>query len=143
MESGRTIESGARRAFRWSACALLCVLLAVQILRRGPLRLEAPEFVLSNGVGPQRASIPFLRFLRSIAPHLPRESTVAILYPDAGRDIIPYLIAIGQLPDQNVLPPAGLGENPEWVACFGEAPGDPRYRPVVSVEGGSLLHRER
>jgi hypothetical protein len=91
----------------------------------------------------QRASIPFLRFLRAVQPHLPSEGTVAVLFPQLAGDMTPYLIAIGQLPDQKVLPPAALGDGPEWVACFGQCVADPRYRHVASVEGGSLFRRKR
>jgi hypothetical protein len=74
---------------------------------------------------------------------VPKGVSVALV--DSGAEgAYPFLIAVGQLPDQRVLPALALasgGPGPDWVACWGRGIRDDRYVPVDFFEGGLLLRR--
>lgn len=130
-------------AARWAGWALLFALLVVEIARRGPLTLRRPATVLSNGVPVQRTTQPYLVFLDEVRRRLPRGATVAVVHAESPSPM-PYLIAIGQLPDQTVLPPEAIGtDRPEWVAAFGRAFSESGFRPVGTFSGGTLLRRSQ
>ena len=131
---------------RWACVAVLTGLLGAAIARRDPLTLEAPATVLSHCLPAQKASEPFLLFLRSIRRTVPPGATIALRTPEAPNIGPTYLIAVGQLPEHDVWPVflQGTEESPvlaEWVACFFTDFHDPRYLRVESLENGSLLRR--
>src|SRR2546422_11556070 len=133
---------------RWACAAALFALLCLQVVLRGPLTFRAPATILSNSLPPQKDSEPYLFFLRDIRSRVPRGATVAVLTPE-GPNIGPiYLIAVGQLPEQNVWPVVTWGSraspvHAEWVACFFTNLEDPLYRRVDLLPNGALFRRIR
>ena len=132
-------------AARWSA-ALLLVLIAIQVHRRGSIR-HWPSTVISNAYVPLRAAEPLLLFLEEVARRVPEGARVVVL---AGNDSLlgseelgpKFLFGLSQLPRQIVLPEqalASMASGPLWVACFGRAFADGRFRPVASFAGGTLF----
>lgn len=104
---------------------------------RGPIEWKAPATVVSNGNPASLDNEPFLLFLQSMRGRLPAGATVVVLSPDSAREPptgISYLLAVGQLPDQVVLPWTVLrdphAQPPRYVATFLRAMNDGRYRIV-------------
>jgi hypothetical protein len=135
---------------RWIGVLILFVLLCAEIVAHGPLTLRPPATILSNAARVQKETEPYLLFLGWVAPRVPSGSKLAIRTPDA----LWYFIALGQLPDQVVVPATGergplgadadAGGDAEWVACYFANLDDPRFRRVESyVPNGSLYRRLR
>jgi hypothetical protein len=118
------------------------------ILSRGPLTLRAPETWVSNGPATQRTDIPFFRVLRQVRGILPPGATVAVLGPNLRTEIGPMedLIAIGQLPHNDVVPARAVVERktppPQYVAVQQSDFSDDRYRVVAILESGRLYERQ-
>jgi hypothetical protein len=129
---------------RWIGVLVLFVLLCAEVAARGPLTLRPPATILSNAAKVQRETEPFVLFLRWVAPRVPAGGTLAIRTPNA----LHYFVALGQLPDQVVVPAAGErgpltaddGE-PDWVACYFANLDDPRYHRVATYEPNGSLYR--
>ncbi len=132
-------------AARGSAAVLL-VLIALQVHRRGSVR-QWPSTVITNAYVPLRAAEPLLLFLQEVARRVPDGDRVVVL---AGDDSIlgsaelgpKFLFGLSQLPRQIVLPERELESTAPgtlWVACFGRAFADERFRPVASFAGGTLF----
>jgi hypothetical protein len=132
-------------ATRWSA-AILLVLIAVQVHRRGSIR-HLPSTVISNAYFPLREAEPLLLFLEEVARRVPEGDRVVVL---AGEDSVfgsaelgpKFLFGLSQLPRQIVLPEQALesaASGQLWVACFGRPCPDERFRPVASFAGGTLF----
>jgi hypothetical protein len=88
--------------------------------------------------------VPLLRFLRAVGAHVPKGATLALVSGTKEDPTTPFLIAVGQLPDQTVLPEISLQPSlpaPDWIACFGRCVDDARYVRAGSFEGGWLLQR--
>ena len=104
---------------------------------RGPIEWKSPATVVSNGNPASLDHEPFLLFLQSMRRRLPAGATVVVLSPESAReppDGISYLLAVGQLPEQVVLPWTVLrdpgAQPPQYVATFLRAMNDGRYRIV-------------
>ncbi|HEY2798384.1 MAG TPA: hypothetical protein VGK26_10895 [Thermoanaerobaculia bacterium] len=132
---------------RWIGVAVLFVLLCAEVAAHGPLRLEAPRTILSNAARVQKETEPYFLFLRWVAPRVPPGARLAIRTPA----YLWYFVALGQLPDQIVVPATGErgplspdAGDADWVACYFANLDDPRYRRVASyVPNGSLYQRLR
>jgi len=131
---------------RRACIAVLFALMCREVVGRGPLSFHAPATVLSNCLPAQRASEPFILFLREVASRVPARATVALRIPE-GPNIGPtFLIAVGQLPRQVVWPLIAWGSGPspplaDWVASYATDFQDARYRRVASLERGALFRR--
>jgi hypothetical protein len=119
---------------------------------RGPLRLVAPRTVFSNGHPSQQAIEPYLLFLRDAREFLPPGASVLVeLAPGTTNPTPPNLapffyVALGQLPDQRVIPspPELRGrEVDEFMACFGGECSLTGYREFVRLPTGVLYVRLR
>jgi hypothetical protein len=137
-------EASRSDIFLWLAIAVFLSASVVQIVRRGPLRLEKPVTVVSNGNATFYA--PLLIFLAQIARTIPPGATVS-LAPPTGRDPsnwLDYWVAVGQLPRQRVvfagrfLPQRSTGEIPLFVACYGGEFVDSRFRLIRRFPEGGL-----
>jgi hypothetical protein len=131
----------------WSAALGLLALLVMTVLSRGPLTLRPPATVMSNSHPGLPSPDPYILFLRQAAARIPPGQTVVFLlaHPEAELAIGgSYLIALGQMPDQVVLPRTALSADsapPDWVACFGAQFSDHRFQPAGSIAGGTLFRR--
>jgi hypothetical protein len=112
---------------------------------RGPLTLRAPASVLSNAHSVMQASEPYLLYLVSLRERIPAGATIVALSPDSKDDSptgIPYLLALGQLPAQTVVPWTVLrdpgAEPPRYVAVFRRGFHDDRYRLVSQTADDQL-----
>jgi hypothetical protein len=134
-------------AARWSA-AILLVLIAIQVHRRGSIR-HWPSTVISNAYVPLRAAEPLLLFLEEAARRVPEGERIIVLAGDdsllGSAELGPkFLFGLSQLPRQIVLPEQALESTAPgtlWVACFGRAFVDERFRRVASFAGGTLFRR--
>jgi hypothetical protein len=129
---------------RWIGIGILFVLLCAEVLARGPLELKVPQTIVSNASTVLKISEPYLVFLHGVAARVPRGATLAIRTPNP----LWYFVAIGQLPEQTVLPATAErgpldGPETEWVACYFANLDDPRYERVESSMNGSLHRRRR
>ena len=132
---------------RWIGVLVLFVLLCAEVVAHGPLRLEQPATILSNAARVQKETEPYVVFLHWVAPRVPPGAKLAVRTPND----LWYFVALGQLPDQVVVPATGergpLAGDPgdvEWVACYFANLDDPHYRRVATYEpNGSLYRRLR
>jgi hypothetical protein len=126
----------------------LLTLLGAAIMGRGPLTLRPPATVLSNSHPGLPSPDPYILFLKQAATRIPRDQTVVFILahqelesPTGGS----YLIALGQMPDQVVLPRTVLNPNsgapPDWVACFGAEFPDRRFQRAETIAGGAIFRR--
>jgi hypothetical protein len=131
---------------RWIGVLVLFVLLCAEIAAHGPLTLKPPATILSNAAKVQRETEPFLLFLHWVAPRVPAGATLAIRTPND----LHYFVALGQLPEQVVVPATGVGgplaaeaaaPAPEWVACYFANLDDPGYHRVATYEPNGSLYR--
>ena len=134
---------------RLCACGLLA-LMAIEIHRRGSIR-HWPSTVISNAYYPLRAAEPFLLFLQEVARRVPEGDRIVVL---AEEDVSlgsaylgpTFLFGVSQLPGRVVLPEDALGtrvpDQPLWVASFGRAFPDERFRPVATFAGGTLYRQK-
>jgi hypothetical protein len=127
-------------------CALvLLALVLAEIRRRGPLTFRAPSTVLSNSHPGQPSPDAYLIFLGEAGRRLPRGAVVAVVPQRQGELAMGarYLMAVAQMPDQDVVPPTSLHgadapQLPEWVASFGADFEDSRFRLAATIPGGAL-----
>jgi hypothetical protein len=140
------------RLLRWIGIgtSALVAMLVIRISLSGPVRLEAPKTVVSNGRPPQNQDEPFLLFLAAASIELPKGAEISIfrLPADPDRLQTDYLIALGQLPQCRVvaLDPrtlAGVPGAPRYLGVFGDRLEDPRYRLVFEKAGGRIFQRTR
>ena len=124
--------------------------LEIRLIRsRGPIEWRAPATVVSNSHVGQRGAAPFLLFLGDIRRLLPPGATVSVVGPNLRNDSGPLedLIAIGQLPRNDVLPARMALENtippPRFLAVFGGDVRDERYRAVARLATGRLYELAR
>jgi hypothetical protein len=132
-------------------CAVaLIVAMAREVHLRGSIR-HAPLSVISNAYAPLRSAEPFLLFLEQVASRIPPGETVVVLVSDdspfgSAAPLGPaFLFGVSQLPRQVVLPAQTLSASstpPQWVASFGTALTDPRYRAGESFRGGILYRAQ-
>ena len=139
---------------RWIGVLVLFVLLCAEVAARGPLTLRPPATVLSNAAKVQRETEPFVLFLHWVASRVPAGATLAIRTPND----LHYFVALGQLPEQVVVPASGLGgplvadagaragaeagaHKPDWVACYFANLDDPEYHRVATYEPNGSLYR--
>jgi hypothetical protein len=111
----------------------------------GPLTLAAPESVVSNAHWVMKASEPYLRYLVSLRDRIPAGATIVVLSPYSKDDSpigTSYLVALGQLPAQRVVPWTVLrdpgAEPPRFVAVFRRGFHDDRYRLVSQTADDQL-----
>ena len=104
-------------------------------ISRGPLTLRYPATVLSNAHPVMKAQEPFLLYLRDLRRRLPPGETVVVLSAQSATDLPAgpsYLLPLGQLPEQVVVPWTVLFEPsaspPRYVAVFRLGLHDDRYR---------------
>lgn len=123
------------------------VLSAQLICGRGPVEMRAPATVISNGYSAQKPSETYLLFLADIRALLPSGASVAVLGPNLELAPMDYLLAIGQLPRNDVLPrqdlAGGRGGAPRFVAAFLQDFEDARYRMIAVVPSGRLYEVRR
>lgn len=117
-----------------------------EIQRSGPLQISMPPTILSYSAPGNRGLAPYLVFLARIRQSLPPQSTV-IVETAAGYGSFPssdYLIAVGQLPDQRVLPPPehkiqlGIPAGIQFIATYHVNISSPRLRLVADLPNGQL-----
>jgi len=127
-------------------CALVMLALVLtEIRRRGPLIFRAPSTVLSNSHPGQPSPDAYLLFLGEAGRRLPRGAVVAVVPQRQGELATGarYLMAVAQMPDQNVVPPTTLRaldapRIPEWVVSYGAVFEDSRFRLAAAIPGGAL-----
>ena len=133
-----------------AAASLFFLVLSARLIHaRGPIVWEAPSTVVSNSHPSQRHAVPFLLFLRDVRDRLPPGARIAVLGPDVRNDSagLDDLIAIGQLPRNDVLPAWAFLDRrippPQFLAVQVEDYSDDRYRLAAVLEGGRLYERKR
>ena len=131
------------------AAATLILLIAFihRLSTRGGPYFSRPETIVDH-VGPDKhATRDALVLLPKVRPLLPRGALVTCFRPVKGEqdyDMPDFFAAVGQLPDQTVLPPfvASLGSNPsdlvEWVIAVRDPFTHPSYRVVAEFPEGRL-----
>jgi hypothetical protein len=124
-----------RRAAEAVGTAILLVAGFLFCLSAGPLTLRYPATVFSNAHSVMKAQEPFLLYLRDLRRRLPPGATVVVLSPQSAADLPTgpsYLLPLGQLPEQVVVPWTVLFEPsaspPRYVAVFRPGLHDDRYR---------------
>jgi len=133
-----------RRAVEAAGITILLAAGIAFCLSSGPILLEPPATMLSHADRAMRAQEPFLLYLRDLDRRLPPGATLAVLSPQSAADLIgpSYLLPLGQLPRQVVVPPALLRDPsalpPRYVAAYQSAFHDARYRLVSSTADGQL-----
>ena len=107
--------------------------------------MRAPASVLSNAHWVMKGAEPYLLYLVSLRSRMPRDATIVVLSPYSKEDPptgTSYLMALGQLPDQRVLPWTVLRdpsvEPPRYVAVFRRGFHDDRYRLVSQTADDQL-----
>jgi hypothetical protein len=136
-----------RSTTRWVCTGLLLGLILMSVVRRGPLTLRAPVTVVSNSDPIQRLAEPYLVFLKEVGLRVPRGATIVVISPRQPNESsvgTTYLLALGQLASQIVLPeyalePRGSSAGVEWVACFRSEFRDSRFRAAEALPGGMLF----
>lgn len=127
-----------------TAASLHFLLLETRIVRsRGPIVWERPATVVSNSHPGQRPNAPFLLFLKDVRGLLPAGATVAVIGPNVRDTSAPLddLVAIGQLPRNDVLPSwtaVQEGSAPRFLAVYRGTNEDARYRLFAILEAGRL-----
>lgn len=113
--------------------------------RGGPIDFRRPATVLARSPSVVARSSPYLQFLSAVAERVAPGASVLVVTDRAPgtKEIIDYLIALGQLPEQRLLSPddpslAPGGPPPEYVAAFHRDFEDARYRRVAPLPGGVL-----
>jgi hypothetical protein len=138
-------------AIVWAGTALSLVALCLQIVSAGPVGLRRPQTVLDNTppAGATARTAKLLRFLTWARPRLPRGASVAIanVSTTGGLQSLSgdYLVAIGQLPDGQVMPlfdPRDASAiPPDYVLAFERPFTDSRYTAIARF-GDSALYRK-
>ncbi len=139
-----------QRIIAWCGSVLLAAALIQRLYAEGPPYLQWPRTVLDHvweGHHPQR---DVLLVVPRIEPLIPRGADVTCFHPRNGEvwmDETTYLVAVGLLPHQNVVPP--YAANPdraakdlvEYVIAVGERLNHPGYAEVAMVKDGWLYRR--
>ena len=130
-----------------AATLILFVAFAHRLYTRGGPYVSPPETIVDH-VGPNKHETrDALLLLPKVRPLLPRGALVTCFRPVNGEqhdDMPNFFAAVGQLPDQTVLPPfvASLGSNPsdlvEWVIAVRDPFTHPAYRAVAEFPEGRL-----
>jgi hypothetical protein len=126
------------RALYFALTLLLLAAFLVRLSTRGGPYFERPVTVMDH-VGPgKHETRDALVILPKVRPLLPRGATVVCVRPVKGvvdaTDMGDYLTAIGQLPQQKVVPPffamltVPVESLPDYVVAVGEPFDHPRYR---------------
>ncbi len=141
----RPSRDALRRAVAITGTGALLAAAVRFCLSRGPLTLRAPASVLSNAHWVMKAAEPYLLYLGSLRERLPEGATVVVLSPYSKDDSpigTSYLMALGQLPRQRVVPWTVLRDPaaapPRYVAVFGRSFHDDRYRLLARTAGDEL-----
>ncbi|HKB71678.1 MAG TPA: hypothetical protein VKH46_12600 [Thermoanaerobaculia bacterium] len=121
---------------------------AAWIRSRGPVRLARPPTVLSNDHPAVRPIAPMLVFLDEVHARVPAGARVAFITParDDGTLSRDFLIAVGRLPEQRVIPifhdadKAASIDVADFVAAYG-FPLDSPNLGSEAVFGGGYLYR--
>ncbi len=131
---------------RWLSAAGLTGLLALQIVRSGPLKLEAPRTVLSQTLP---ALEELILFLREVSRRTPGGATIAILQGKEGvsvyRSVMVSMLAAGQLPRQHVVHADSFEiaiRSAEYIAVFGGSADDPRLALLARLPRGGLYRKK-
>jgi hypothetical protein len=131
------------------AVATLFLLIAFvhRLYTRGGPYFELPATIMDH-VGPDKHETrDALLLLPKVKPLLPRGAQVTCFRPRNGQqnyDLPNFFAAVGQLPNQSVLPPfvASLGANPsdlvEYVIAVRDPFTHPNYRVVAAFPEGRL-----
>ena len=135
------------KAITSAATLILLVALAHRLYTRGGPYFTAPQTIVDH-VGPNKHETrDALLLLPKVRPMLPHGALVTCFRPVHGEqnyDMPDFFAAVGQLPDQTVLPPfvASLGSNPsdlvEWVIAVRDPFTHPSYRVVAEFPEGRL-----
>jgi len=130
-----------------AATLVLLVAFVHRLYTRGGPYFSPPATIVDH-VGPnQHETRDALMLLPRVRPMLPRGALVTCFRPVNGEqnyDMPNFFAAVGQLPDQTVLPPfvASLGSNPsdlvEWVIAVRDPFTHPSYRVVAEFPEGRL-----
>ena len=132
------------KAIVTGATLILLVAFAHRLYTRGGPYFTVPPTIVDH-VGPNKHDA--LLLLPRVRPMLPRGALVTCFRPVNGEqhdDMPNFFAAVGQLPDQTVLPPfvASLGSNPsdlvEWVIAVRDPFTHPAYRVVAEFPEGRL-----
>ena len=134
-----------RRAIAAIGTAALLASAVAFCVSRGRLTLERPATVLSNSHWVMKRSQPLVVYLRTLRERLPKGATVVVLSPDSADDVptgTSYLLVLGQLPEQRVVPWTVLRDPsaapPRFVAVFRRGFHDERYRLLTSTPEDQL-----
>ena len=154
MTRDRDREIGGSGPFRLAALLSTAILTAtslrfltleMRVVRsRGPIGWRAPATVVSNCQPGLRPAAPFLVFLRDVRQVLPAAATVAVFGPHVREASAPLddLIAIGQLPHNDVLPASTVMQPkvppPRFLAVHRGVYEDERYQVAAILETGRL-----
>ena len=129
-----------RRAIALLGSVVALGFLIGEIRSRGPLVLRAPATVVSNGLPPQKASVGYFLCLDKFRPRLQRGDRVSIVSPEYPA---PFLIAVGQLPDQVVTSGQSMDatrSNVNSILAYRQTFDDPRF-VIVEASGDCSLYR--
>ena len=140
-------DGEARQAVVAAATLILLIAFVHRLYTRGGPYFTRPVTIMDH-VGPnQHETRDALVLLPKVRPLLPRGAMVTCFRPQHGEqnyDLPDFFAAVGQLPNQNVLPPfvASLGSNPsdlvEYVIAVRDPFTHPSYRVVASFPEGRL-----
>ena len=135
------------KAIVTGATLILLVAFAHRLYTRGGPYFTVPPTIVDH-VGPNKHETrDALLLLPRVRAMLPRGALVTCFRPVNGEqhdDMPNFFAAVGQLPDQTVLPPfvASLGSNPsdlvEWVIAVRDPFTHPAYRVVAEFPEGRL-----
>jgi len=131
---------------------ILLIAFGHRLYTRGGPYFSAPETIVDH-VGPNKHETrDALLLLPKVRSMLPRDALVTCFRPQNGKqhdDMPNFFVAVGQLPDQTVLPPfvASLGSDPsnlvEWVIAVRDPFTHPSYRVVAEFPEGRLYRLVR
>ena len=130
-----------------AATLLLLVALVHRLYTRGGPYFSRPETIVDHVAPNKHETRDVLILLPKVRPLLPRGALVTCFRPVNGEqnyDTPDFFAAVGQLPDQTVLPPfaASVGSKPsdlvEWVIAVWKPFTHPSYRVVAEFPEGRL-----
>jgi hypothetical protein len=139
-----------QRVVAYGGALLLCAALLARYSARGGPYFERPRTVVDHVEAVAHPSRDALILIPQVEPLLPRGAEVTCFRPKNGQawnDHESYLIAVGLLPHQFVLPPFTAaselrGEQvTEYVIAVGEPFDHPSYAPVAGFTSGWLYKR--
>ena len=124
----------------WVGSAAIVACLGHELWNRPTARQGGSLTVLSGTTGDPATADRALRFLAGVGGTLPPHAAVAFLWArrrTTRDDTLAFLLAIGQLPDQNVV----TLDNAEYVAVFEGRLQDPHFREIRAVPDGYVYER--